>query len=221
MPADKIVFGIVTSTYNRKELLHRALQSLQSQSYVNWIVCVVDDASADGTDTYMQQYADNKKVHYIRHLENSGSNVVRNRALDYLLDERHCDYIAFLDDDDYFTPKALEKAAEMIEKHPQYKWFVSNSVYPDGKKITQIKNYKPMSYIDNLVGDGFTGDATGFHAAEIIGDIRFTTHNNISNYIEYRYIYHKHICNKCFYLICHSCERRSEWFFLSVSIFQF
>jgi glycosyltransferase involved in cell wall biosynthesis len=169
-----ITFGIVTPTYKRANLVTRAVDSAISQTYPHWIHCVVDDCSPDDTPQAMEQYADNPKIHYIRQEKNGGMNVSRNTALDYLINNKLCDFIVFLDDDDYFTPDALRVAAETIAAHPDNRWFACHRVHSDGSKVSQILRFGEVSYFDNIARDAGNGDTTNIIAADLIGPIRFT-----------------------------------------------
>ncbi len=63
-----VTVSVVIPTYNRSQLIERALNSVRSQSYRNLEVIVVDDASTDGTRDRVDafQYVD-QRVRYIRH----------------------------------------------------------------------------------------------------------------------------------------------------------
>ena len=169
-------FGIITPTYNRPQLLQRAIESVVSNNYGDWVMCIVDDCSDDraGYDEVLKHYANDTRIKYIRLDANSGVNAARNTALDFLIEEQ-CDYITLLDDDDIFSKDALQAAFDTITKYPQHRWFVSKCAYRDGKEITQVDGYGTISYRDYLAWAGMRGDATHFIARELTEDIRFCT----------------------------------------------
>ena len=102
--------SVVIPTYNRKELLPTAIESALRQTYPNTEVIVVDDYSTDGTrDLLEEQYAE--MVQYIRHQENRGGSAARNTGLT----EASGEYIAFLDSDDEWMPRKLEKQVRRLE----------------------------------------------------------------------------------------------------------
>lgn len=159
--------GIVIPTYNREKLLKRAIDSVLNQSYLNFHICVVDDFSQDNTAQMMKQYDSFDNVHYIRFTQNSGVSKARNKALDYLLSTHiDCDYIVFLDDDDYFTSNTLKKI-DTVADEGKYEWIVFNRITPDGKKITKINNYGFNKYLD------MQGDAVMVMSKYLIGTHRF------------------------------------------------
>lgn len=166
--------GIVIPTYNRSKLLKRAIDSVLNQSFQNFIVCIVEDCSPDDTKTMMENYKDNEKVKYIRLEKNSGVNVARNKAIDYLTSkEVDCDYITMLDDDDYFTLDTFQEANKYLNNQ-DIKWLIFNRVYPNGEKITKTTKYGKVSYLeDQYCGTTMSGDAVMFISKDLIKNKRF------------------------------------------------
>lgn len=170
-------FGIVTPTYNRPHLLQKAIESVLANGYDDWMMCIVDDCSEDEAayEEIVRRYANDSRIKYIRLDTNSGVNIARNRALDFLL-KNGCDFITFLDDDDLFSKDALQMAFEAITKHPGHRWFVSKCAYiMKGKEITQVEKYGMISYIDYIAWAGMREDATHFIASKLTKDVRFCT----------------------------------------------
>lgn len=104
-----LVSAIIT-THNRKELLKRAVTSVLGQTYKNIELIVVDDSSTDGTNQYCLA---NSKIKYIfiPNEESKGGNYARNLGIEAAQGE----YVAFLDDDDYWLPEKIEKQISLAE----------------------------------------------------------------------------------------------------------
>lgn len=102
------VSAIIT-TRNRCNLLARAIESVVNQSYQNIEIIVVDDASTDSTRQVCESY--NVKYIYIPQVESRGGNYARNLGIA----NSSGDYLAFLDDDDYWLPAKIQKQVELIE----------------------------------------------------------------------------------------------------------
>jgi len=164
----------VIPTYNRKTLLQRAINSILAQTYQNWLVCIVDDGSSDGTAAMMQQFSHEPRIHYIEQSSNQGVNAARNRALDYLIEDTKCDFITFLDDDDYFDKNMLDEAQRIVTAHPNKNWYVSKRVDENGNDITRMDHLGPMPYINYYLGITMDHDATHLINAETIGKTRFS-----------------------------------------------
>lgn len=102
-----LVSSIIT-THNRLSLLPRAIESVLGQTYNDLECIVVDDASDDGTEEYC---LNRKDIRYIRipKSESKGGNHARNIGIMASCGE----YVAFLDDDDYWLPEKIEKQVKV------------------------------------------------------------------------------------------------------------
>ena len=166
-------FGIILPTYNRPELLKRAIASVCDNDYEHWIVVVVDDGSTVDNEDVIELFDDDRIV-YIRLEKNSGVNKARNVALSWLL-KSDCDYIGLLDDDDQLLPQALSQVSMIISEYPELGWYVFNAIDDKGQKITQAKEYKPMYYLSYLVEENLTGDAPPFISKKLLSNSKFST----------------------------------------------
>jgi glycosyltransferase involved in cell wall biosynthesis len=167
-----IKFGIIMPTYNRQDFLYRAIESILKNRYKNWIVVVVDDGSDINNKSVIESFKDNRIV-YIRLAKNFGVNKARNIALEWLL-KSNCEYITLLDDDDVMLPNALDQVADIINDNPSLGWYVFNAINQDGKKITEVDQYKSMYYLSYLIGDNLTGDAPPFIEKKLLINCRFS-----------------------------------------------
>jgi glycosyltransferase involved in cell wall biosynthesis len=88
---------ILVPTYNRQKTLERAINSLLNQTYCDIIIRIIDNASNDNTENYVNELMllDNR-VQYIRHEINIG--VLRNYQ--FAIDSVDTEYFGFLADDD-------------------------------------------------------------------------------------------------------------------------
>ena len=174
MATPSITFGIVIPTYNRKALLSRAIDSLLDQTYTQWQICIVDDASSDQSKEHVEQHYTDERIHYLQQSENLGVNAARNRALDHLLNTIKCDYITFLDDDDYFDSQTLKEALKQIKNNPKEQWFVSARRAENGMNITRMDRFGTLSYINYFLGTEMDHDATHVIKGDLIGETRFS-----------------------------------------------
>jgi O-antigen biosynthesis protein len=104
---------VIIPTYNRADLLPRALGSVLAQTFTDFEVLVVDDGSIDGTDALMTAYTDSR-VRYLRQPVNAGVSAARNRGLR----ESRGEFIAFLDSDDEWYPEKLTIQVERMRTLP-------------------------------------------------------------------------------------------------------
>lgn len=96
--------SVVIPTYNRKHSVLRAIQSVLSQTYKNFEIIVVDDASSDETALLVKEAGDHR-VRFFSMEKNCGGAFCRN----YGVSVAGGDLIAFLDSDDVWLPEKLEK----------------------------------------------------------------------------------------------------------------
>ena len=105
--------SVIISTYNRANLLPRAVNSILAQTYTDFELIIVDDGSTDGTDEVILQFSDSR-IRYVRHETNRGAAATRNTGIAHAKGE----YIAFLDDDDECTPNRLADQVAVLDANP-------------------------------------------------------------------------------------------------------
>jgi glycosyltransferase involved in cell wall biosynthesis len=105
--------SVIIPTYNRSDHLRAAILSVLGQTYQDFEVIVVDDASTDDTADMVRNIRD-PRVRYVRHSTNRREAETRNTGVRSAIGE----YIAFLDDDDEWLPQKLQREVELLEKSP-------------------------------------------------------------------------------------------------------
>jgi glycosyltransferase involved in cell wall biosynthesis len=105
--------SVIIPTHNRPEFLRAAITSVLNQTYQNFEIIVVDDASTDDTAKVVAAFND-ARIRFIRHDINKGGSAARNTGIV----NSTCDYIAFLDDDDEWLPEKLSKQMEVLLSSP-------------------------------------------------------------------------------------------------------
>jgi glycosyltransferase involved in cell wall biosynthesis len=103
---------IIIPTYNRAKLIKRAINSALKQSFENFEIIVVDDASKDDTQKVIEDF-DDPRIIYIKQDKNLGSGASRNTGIN----ASRSQYIAFLDSDDEWLPYKLEKQLNVFQAH--------------------------------------------------------------------------------------------------------
>jgi len=102
--------AVIIPTCNRSTYLKRAIESVCAQTYTDFEIIVVDDASTDDTPEVVAQFRD-KPIKYIRHAERKGGSAARNTGITHSQSE----YIAFLDDDDEWLPEKLARQVSVLD----------------------------------------------------------------------------------------------------------
>ena len=155
-------FSIIIPTYNRREFLKIAVDSVLSQSFSDYELIVVDDGSTDNTKEIVhsswliahsrekhnrQLNAGRYSLNTVRYIyqSNRGPAAARNRGIK----EAKGKFICFLDSDDRFRKQKLEIAYSYINKYPQYRIFHTDEIwYRNGKMLPQKAYHKkPDGYV--------------------------------------------------------------------------
>ena len=137
----KFTFSVILPTYNRSDLLGRAIRSVLAQTFQDFELLIVDDASPDNTQEIVQAFEDERIV-YIRREQNGGPSATRNTGIK----QAQGKYISFLDDDDEYLPELLSEVYQKFEAMPESIGFIGCGIqvveYQSGKE-TFLRNQIP------------------------------------------------------------------------------
>ncbi len=100
---NKPTVSVVIPTFNRANLLPRAISSVLAQTFSNFELIIVDDGSTDNTAEVVKEFAD-LRIRYIALGKNCGGSHARNQGIQ----SAQAEFVAFLDSDDEWLPKKLE-----------------------------------------------------------------------------------------------------------------
>jgi hypothetical protein len=125
--------SVVLPTRDRRDLLPRAIESVQKQSYRNWELLIVDDGSVDGTAEFLAGLAGDR-LRCFRH-HGAGACAARNVALA----QARGDLIAYLDDDNMMHPAWLKAVVWGFEQRPEASVLYGAYVVDDALRINRKK----------------------------------------------------------------------------------
>jgi len=110
--------SIVIPIFNRVELVSETLNSVLSQTYINWECLVIDDGSTDGTQHTINKFIEkDKRFRFIQRThEPKGASVCRNIGIKNARGE----YLIFLDSDDLLAEYCLEYRVKFVQNNPGY-----------------------------------------------------------------------------------------------------
>ena len=111
-------FSVIIPTFNRKELLIRAINSLLLQEGQSWEAIIVDDGSDDSTHSFIQFYLKSDfRIKYVRQ-ENRGAALAKN----YGIEKAKGSFVTFLDSDDEYDLGHLESRKKILVENPEVKF---------------------------------------------------------------------------------------------------
>ena len=155
MTTNTPLFSVLIANYNNGEYLEEALQSVFSQTYSNWEIILVDDASTDNSKEIYNKYQNDKRIHIYYNDKNYGCGFTKNRCVK-LSNGEIC---GFLDPDDALAKTAIEELSNELLKHQPAVSFVYSDMYIVNKemKIINTKSYqkeipKGKSYLQSSPG---------------------------------------------------------------------
>ena len=153
MLEDKTVTVCIT-TFNRKEMLNQAVESVLSQTYPHFELIIVDDCSSDGTEYYVNELLDkDERIRYIRHEVNKGLAAARNTAIF----NSKGTYFTFVDDDDAWKATYLEEFVELAGDYDENWCFCCGSITTDSLGQTVYANYQSLEGpLINFIRQGYT-----------------------------------------------------------------
>lgn len=111
--AENPLVSVIIPTYNRKDLLRRAISSVVEQTYNNIEIIIIDDDSDEPIRDVVSSF-NIDDLHLIEHDENKGGSAARNTGIA----RANGEYLAFLDSDDEWLPEKIEAQVQCFNKAP-------------------------------------------------------------------------------------------------------
>ena len=186
---------VFTPTYNRRELLTRAYESLKAQTVKDFEWLIVDDGSTDDTKETVEKWAREGVITIrYRYRENGGKMRAHNTGT--ALSE--CDLFVCLDSDDVFVPTAVEELLAAYDKAKEEESGgrrIGGVVAHKGctsEKLLGSKDFPPIktSTLFGLYLNGFEGETTLMYETALLRQFPFPEIEG-EKYVPEDYIYDK------------------------------
>ena len=160
---DDILVSVIMPVYNSGKYLNDAIQSVIEQTYLQWELLIVDDASSDDSRNTIIEIANtDNRIHPIFLNKNSGAAIARNHAIDAARGK----YIAFLDADDLWSKNKLELQVRFMEENKYDFTFTWYDIINNNSKIIKAP---PQASYKNLLKNNTIGCLTAMYNAESLG----------------------------------------------------
>lgn len=128
----KPFFSVIIPVYNRKELLLKALESVEAQTFRDFEIIVSDDGSTDGVEKLFPR----EGVRFLQNCHSGMPGAARNRGA--LAAQGR--FLAFLDSDDIWHSEKLEKQYLYLKEHPGCRILHTREIWNrQGRIISQKK----------------------------------------------------------------------------------
>jgi glycosyltransferase involved in cell wall biosynthesis len=112
------IVSVVLPTFNRLRYLRPAIESVFAQTFPGWELIIADDGSEPETRAYLQSLATQPRVRVLWLAHTGRPSMVRNAALLRAVGE----YVAFLDSDDLWAARKLERQIETLRARTNCRW---------------------------------------------------------------------------------------------------
>lgn len=128
--------SVIMPCYNMERYISDSIMSVRQQTYPHWELLIVDDASTDGTEAVIESHCQqDDRIHFTKKDIHSGIADSRNMCLKMAQGQ----YLAFLDADDIWQPKKLERQlAFMTKKGIGFSYSSYHCIDENGQPLNKI-----------------------------------------------------------------------------------
>jgi glycosyltransferase involved in cell wall biosynthesis len=139
MPAPRV--SVLMLTFNRPQFISRAIESVRAQTFAAWELLVVHDGPDEEIARIVTAWQGREpRLRYLR--RPTPGNIAE--ANNYGLREARGEYIAILDDDDFWrVPDKLERQAAFLDAHPDHAACGGGAVCIDARGEETLRYLKP------------------------------------------------------------------------------
>lgn len=161
--------SVIMPAYNSAPFISEAIVSVRNQTYQNWELIIIDDASTDATVSIAKNFLLNDpRIKLLKNHQNKGSGLARNMGIK----EAAGKYIAFLDSDDLWLQDKLELQVNFMEENDLAMTYSSYLLMnEDGKKTSKIVEALPVLTYQKLLKSNYVGNLTGIYNIEKTGKV--------------------------------------------------
>mgnify|MGYP003666698642 CR=1 FL=1 len=155
--------------FNSETFISETINSIINQTYTNWELLLIDDASTDKTieivNSFITKYSN---IQLLQNQSNQGAAISRNKGIE----AANGDFIAFLDADDLWKPEKLEKQLAFMETENCYVCFSSYDLMDESGNLLnkQVKSLPELSF-SKLLKSNYIGNLTGIYNFKALGKI--------------------------------------------------
>lgn len=165
---ESTLVSVIIPIFNSEKYISDTIISVQNQTYQNWEMLLVDDGSTDETQTIITSFLTDKRIQFYPLEKNSGTGVARNFGVAKAAGK----YISFLDADDLWKTKKLEKQINFMQTHNQpFTFSFYDCIDEQGNSLNRrIEAPRNLSY-RQLFFCNYVGNLTGIYNVDYFGKI--------------------------------------------------
>lgn len=139
------LLSVIVPVYNVEEYLPRCIDSILSQTFIDFELILVDDGSPDDSREICDTWAEKDSRIRVIHKSNGGVNAARNTGLSLARGR----YITFIDGDDFIKSNTFEKALAILEMNSEIDLLQYPEIHVQEEKESVWNGYPKMPIILN------------------------------------------------------------------------
>ena len=148
--------AVILPAYNAENFIAECLESLLNQTFSDFCILVVNDASTDNTGKILETYAAKDARLRIYHFsENQGEPAVMQFAMD-MLNYMNVEYVARMDADDICVPHRFEKQVQYLDEHPEIDILGSNALLFNNGQTDKTTKVSTLPLLDKDIKAHFS-----------------------------------------------------------------
>lgn len=169
MPKISAVMALYNTPY---DLLSKTLESILNQTYSDFELLIIDDASSTDYESFLAEFRD-ERIKYFKLEKNAGPGVARNTGIKKAIGE----YIAIVDSDDIYLPQKFEIQVNFLDKNPDISVLSGAFKQSNNGKIPDVLEDDKDIKASMLFNSGLTNAAAMFKKSAFVENNLFYPEN--------------------------------------------
>lgn len=148
--------AVILPAYNAENFITECLDSLLNQTFSDFCILAVNDASTDNTGKILEDYvAKDTRLRVYHFSENQGEPAVMQFAMD-MLNYMNIEYIARMDADDICVPHRFETQVQYLDEHPEIDILGSNALLFNDGQTDKMSKVSTLPLLDKDIKAHFS-----------------------------------------------------------------
>ncbi len=182
--------SVIVPVYNVEKYLHRCIDSILAQTFTDFELLLIDDGSKDNSGVICDEYAARDSRVRVFHKENGGVSSARNLGLD----NAQCEWITFVDSDDWVKKTYLSNLISHVAQENDLIFSYAEIHYLNGS--VKIEKY-PTAIVSDDITSLFLNNDLNWHTSpwsklfkfSLCKDLRFVENMHIGEDLVFLYSY--------------------------------
>ena len=167
MKIKKSEIDIILPNYNSEKYIERTIKSVKRQSFKNWRLIIIDDASDFKTKKILHKFQNDKRIKILWVTKNKGAGYCRNLGIKKSFSK----FVAFIDSDDIWEKRKLEFQLNFMKKNNYNFSYTYYETFGQKKqKVLAAQKYNFQKFIR----DTSIATSTMMLSRRVIRNIHFT-----------------------------------------------